>query len=280
MKRSLILVGLCTAASLLAQGPPPGRGRGFGGPGGPEFGMMPGAGRTVTGSPYSAMEVRESTQVLANGNVITNRTTSNIYRDSSGRTRTEMTMPARGPAGAQSTPTTIVTIHDPVAGVIRTLDSQNKTYREVAVRQGPGRGGNANPAGRAFGPRGGANGANTSAVTRTPRTDPNTVTVTLPSQTVNGVQATGTRVTRTIPAGQIGNAQAIQILHETWTSPELKEPVMVRISDPRSGTTTRQLTNITRGEPDPALFQAPPDYTAVKGGRGPGGMRGPGGPIR
>jgi len=49
-------------------------------------------------------------------------------------------------------------------------------------------------------------------------------------------------------------------------------PVMIKSSDPRVGTTTTQLTNITRSEPDPSLFQAPADYTVTKG-RGPG-MRG------
>ncbi len=268
MKRSLILVGLCTAASLFAQGPPPGRGgRGFGGPGGPGFGMTPGTGRTITGAPYSAVEVRESQQVLPNGNVISNRVQSNVARDSSGRMRTETTLPAQGQVGIASTPRTIINIHDPVAGVSRTLDPQAKTSREVSIRPGPGRGPNGNPAGRPF------------QQPRTPRTDPNTVTETLAMQTINGVQATGTRVTRTIPAGQIGNAQPLQIVHEIWISADLKVPVMVKTTDPRNGTRTTQLTNITRAEPDPALFQAPSDYTVTKGGRGPGGMMrgGPGG---
>ena len=151
MKRSLILVGLCTAASLFAQGPPPGRGgRGFGGPGGPGFGMMPGTGRTITGAPYSAVEVRESQQVLPNGNVISNRVQSNVARDSSGRMRTETTLPAQGQVGIASTPRTVINIHDPVAGVSRTLDPQAKTSREVSIRPGPGRGPNGNPAGRPF----------------------------------------------------------------------------------------------------------------------------------
>ena len=268
MKRSMILVGLCAAASLFAQGPQMARGgrMGFGGP----EGMMAGMGRTVTGAPYSAVEVRDSQQVLPNGNVITNHVQSSVARDSSGRVRTETTLAGRGSAGAQATPRTMINIHDPVAGVMRTLDPQAKTVHEVAMRPGPG-GGNGNSAGRPFAQgRGGGNRPNAAA--RTPRTDPNTATETLAMQTINGVQATGTRITRTIPAGQIGNAQAIQIVHETWVSADLKVPVMVKVTDPRNGTTTTQLTNITRAEPDPALFQAPADYTVTKGGRGPGGM--------
>ena len=105
-------------------------------------------------------------------------------------------------------------------------------------------------------------------------TDPNVVTESLPEQSVNGVMAAGTRVTRTIPVGQIGNAQPIQTVRETWMSADLKVPVMIRVSDPRTGATTTQLTNILRAEPDPSLFQTPADYKTVTGGRGPGGMMG------
>ena len=276
MKNSLIVLGLCAAASLLAQGPPPGRGFGRMGPGGPGAmlgmgrGMGMGAARTVTGAPYSAVEVTETTQTLANGNVITSTRQSNVYRDGMGRVRTETTLPQRGPATGQTagqTPRTMIHIQDPVAGVSRELDTQARASRETPLPGFRGRGGaNAAPGGR--GARANAPaGANAGA-----RTDPNVVTESLPMQTVNGVLATGTRVTRTIPAGQIGNAQPIQIVRETWVSADLKVPVMVRSSDPRSRTTTTQLTNIVRSEPDPALFQAPADYKVSRGGRGPGGM--------
>src|ERR1700758_4555158 len=96
MKKSLMVVGLCASSTLFAQGPPPGRGPGrMGmGPGGP--GMM-GMGRTVTGAPYSGQEVTEESQTLANGNVITRKVTVNVFRDSSGRVRTERTGPAGRP---------------------------------------------------------------------------------------------------------------------------------------------------------------------------------------
>src|ERR1035438_5154012 len=88
MTKSLIVLGLCAAATLLAQGPPPGRGPGRMGPGGPGGpggmmgrGMGPGMNRTVTGAPYSAVEVTESSQTLPNGNVISRTTQSNVYRD-------------------------------------------------------------------------------------------------------------------------------------------------------------------------------------------------------
>lgn len=76
----------------------------------------------------------------------------------------------------------------------------------------------------------------------------------------DGVAAEGTRTTMTIPAGEIGNVRAIDITSERWYSPELRVVVFSRRSDPRFGDTTYRLTNIVRAEPDPALFQIPPDY--------------------
>jgi hypothetical protein len=93
-------------------------------------------------------------------------------------------------------------------------------------------------------------------------------TISLGTQTVNGVQAEGTRVTHTIPAGAIGNANPIVITNERWYSSELQTVVMIKRSDPRMGTTTFQLTNIQRQEPDASLFQVPSDYMVKQGGQG------------
>jgi hypothetical protein len=227
------------------------------------MGFGPGVGRTVTGAPYSGVEVTEESQTLPNGNVINRKVQMAVYRDGSGRVRTERTVPAGRPGPGQAaeaasgTTRTIVSIHDPVAGVSTELNPTAKTAHQMTI---PNRGGG-NPG---FEGNRGGRGANGTT------TDPNVLTEALAMQTINGVQATGTRVTRTIPAGQIGNAQPIQIVTETWHSPDLKVAVMTKRVDPMHGTTITQLTNITRSEPDPSLFQVPSDYTVTKGGRGPG----------
>lgn len=87
----------------------------------------------------------------------------------------------------------------------------------------------------------------------------------LGSQTMQGVTVTGTRTTRTIPAGQIGNDAAIKIVTEVWTSPDLKTVVYSKRDDPRMGEQTFQLTNITRAEPDASLFTVPGDFTVSDG---------------
>jgi hypothetical protein len=83
----------------------------------------------------------------------------------------------------------------------------------------------------------------------------------LGTQMIEGVPARGTRITRTIPAGQIGNVQPIVITTESWYSPDLKVLVMSKSNDPRMGETTYKLTNIQRSEPASSLFQPPEDYT-------------------
>jgi hypothetical protein len=96
----------------------------------------------------------------------------------------------------------------------------------------------------------------------------------LGTQAINGVNAEGTRITHTIPAGQIGNDKPIQIVLERWYSPDLQIMVKSTRSDPRFGTTTYAVTNVQRTEPAAALFIVPSDYTVKEGGPGgPGGHR-------
>ena len=66
----------------------------------------------------------------------------------------------------------------------------------------------------------------------------------LPSRSIEGVMAEGKRVTRTIPAGAIGNEQPIVSVTEEWRSPELQVLVMTRTSDPRTGESVYKLQNI------------------------------------
>jgi len=83
----------------------------------------------------------------------------------------------------------------------------------------------------------------------------------LGQQTIEGVTATGTRITTEIAAGAIGNEQPIRIVSEQWFSPELQVLVLTRHSDPRSGEIVYRLTGIVRAEPARSLFDVPPDYS-------------------
>jgi hypothetical protein len=91
----------------------------------------------------------------------------------------------------------------------------------------------------------------------------------LGTQTIEGVTAEGTRVTFTVPAGEIGNTLPMELVRETWYSPELQLVVMSKHRDPRSGETTYRLTNLTRSEPDHSLFGVPADYNVSEGKKPP-----------
>jgi hypothetical protein len=87
----------------------------------------------------------------------------------------------------------------------------------------------------------------------------------LGKQSVEGVDAIGTRTTITIAAGQIGNERPIEIVDEHWYSQELQTTVMSRHSDPRSGEVVYRLKNINRAEPDHSLFEVPANYMIKSG---------------
>lgn len=215
-------------------------------------------GKTVSGVPFTASFSMQTTQTLADGNQIQRSTTGSIARDSQGRTRRDMTLPAIGPWAASGKAAPQMTfINDPVAGVRYTLDANRKVARKMTMHS--------------HGTDDFAKGAHGGGFAA--RRQAETTTASLGTQMINGVSAEGTRITRTIPAGEIGNQKPIIVTIEKWYSPDLQETVMTKRSDPRFGETVRQLTNIQRTEAAATLFQVPADYTVKQGGHGgPRGM--------
>jgi hypothetical protein len=223
-------------------------------------------GKVVTGAPFSAVAVSESTQTLSDGNHITRKTQTSLFRDSQGRVRKEGTFPSVGPLAASGQPKSFVFINDPVAHTNLLLHPESKTAETA----------------RGFGRRNAAamkGLKNRMAGNFELREQKEIANGTLKkedlgTQTVNGVLAQGTRITRTIPAGQIGNEKPITIVRESWYSNELQMVVMSKRNDPWSGETTYNLTNIQRTEPNASLFTVPSDYTVQQGGpRGRGMAR-------
>ncbi len=94
----------------------------------------------------------------------------------------------------------------------------------------------------------------------------NSNTESLGKQTMEGIEVEGKRTVTTIPVGAIGNERPIEIVSESWYSPELQTTIMSKRTDPTSGETLYRLTNIRRGDPDASLFQVPSDYTVKEGG--------------
>jgi hypothetical protein len=253
------------AAVLLAQGPPDGRGfgprgfegqAGFAGRGAGILGAGPGSRTPVTGAPYTATETLQRQQTLANGNQISTKEQSNVYRDSQGRIRTEETITPSASSGKAAY--TMVTIFDPVAGSRYVLNSSTMVAYQSTLPP-------ARPA---------STGSASRQARPAPPARPNETVTALGTQSVNGVSATGTQLTEIIPAGAIGNAQAIQVVRTSWISSELKVPVQIKTTDPRYGNTDMELTNIVEAEPNASLFVVPAGYTMQQGGGLGGGPRG------
>jgi hypothetical protein len=231
------------------------------------------SGRTVTNAPYSAVEKTESVQTLADGTHITNTTTSKTYRDSQGRTRHELTMPSLGPDMPEHT---MITISDPVAGVMYSLDSRTKVARKMPVPPMFSKitaESKISAESKMSGEKQAKlhaeledfigsvpSGTTSYRVVRSGGPSSKTKREDLPSTILEGVNVTGTRETSTIEVGAMGNDRPISITSERWYSPELQLEVKSVRNDPRMGVTTHTLTNVNRSEPDATLFQVPADY--------------------
>jgi hypothetical protein len=185
-----------------------------------------------------------------------------VARDTNGRIYTSETITPAAASGKQ--PFTISTIYDPVAGYEYRLNSSTMTAIQTPL------------------PPSGSGTRPTPPAGTTPPARPNAPTVTKTSlgqmtiPQMNGVLATGTQVTETIPVGAIGNAQPIVVTRTTWISNQLSIPVLITTSDPRYGTTNMALTNIVQGPPDGSLFMVPAGYTIKQGGGRGFGTGGPG----
>jgi hypothetical protein len=236
---------------------------------------------TVTGAPYSAEAVTEFVQRLADGNRISRESKAQIARDSAGRTRREQGLAMLGPMVNTPEEFRHVQITDPQAGTMVMLNLRDQTAEKMPVPNVRVFAGTAGEKITAAGkgvtvfsrkvemalPGGPPMAGQTllyTARTSAPASPPDVQS--LGKQSIEGVEAEGTRTTFTIPAGQVGNELPLSIVSERWYSPELKVLVMSRQSDPRSGETTYRLTNIVRAEPDPALFEIPAGFTVMDGG--------------
>jgi hypothetical protein len=217
-------------------------------------------GKVVTGAPFSAVATASTKHTLSDGTVISRTVQSNLFRDAQGRFRRETTLPAIGPLAANGAPKTFVMIQDPVAKANYMLDPGNKLAHQMPQRTHDN-------SSAATGPEGGPQFKNRKSADHA-----NVVKESIGTQTINGISVQGTRFTRTIPAGQIGNDKPLSIVREEWYSPELQMVIQSKHSDPFMGETTYTVANIQRTAPDASLFSVPSDYT-VKTGPGPRGMR-------
>lgn len=224
-----------------------------------------GFGGGAKGAPFSADIVHEFTQLLADGNRIHRESQGKIFRDAEGRSRSE----AEDDGFGRTAPPRIM-IHDPVSQTYVTLYPQTKTAivnhmtrtgRGIGVGLGTGSGV----------VTGGKTPEELLANLKALQGSQGNVQITqrstqmsseqLGKKEIEGFIASGNRHSRTIPAGEIGNEKPIVSTSETWFSEDLKTTLLSVTDDPQTGQRITRLTNIRVGDPDPQLFQIPPDYT-------------------
>ena len=231
----------------------------------------------VKGAPYSAKAVTEHTQTLSDGNQITHRNEALYYRDSEGRLRIEQTLKTIGKWAAQDEPPKLITIYDPVSGTYYSLNPSTRT----AVKDPSGtlrmkmkemqkietqhleKLKNDMKIKMSDPPKEKEKYEDPPKTKLEEQSDSRRKKETLGQQTIEGVVAEGTRTTRTIPAGEIGNVRPIEIIDERWYSTDLQLHILTKHQDPRSGETIYRLTNINRREQDRSLFEVPSDYRIV-----------------
>jgi hypothetical protein len=201
--------------------------------------------------PYTVEYSITRVQMLADGTTITHESSESEALDSQGRRMTATTFERES---ENHTPRTHVFVFDPVARThtVWTVPGKRAT---VWAESEPG--------------------TSHTCAAREPEAEVHSqpmqvhekpVIEKLGTATIEGIEARGERITRTIPAGSQGNDAPLVRTEEIWRAipAGLGQMTLRNITDdPRYGKTTREVKSLTQGDPDPALFQPPEGYEIV-----------------
>lgn len=194
----------------------------------------------IPGKPFSGKDSIEWTRTLDNGNTLTLHLEAVVARDSPGRIYRERHTFVPENSHDQA-PLYEIYLFDPLT---RTqLLCAGKTYRCVLSDYKPRTFFEATPEGTYV------NGTRT--LTRQ----------NLGSAVIDGVSVLGTRETVTISPGTLGNNQPLVSTREYWYSDELQTNLAVTRIDPGQGKQVIRLTDLSRSEPDPHLWDVPIGFT-------------------
>ena len=200
----------------------------------------------IPDAPFTGVIKVDRTIVRPDGSVESLRTIRDTARDSRGRIYNVFRAPV--PADFAGTPPTIrVHFYDPQTRNYTYLYPGHNTYMTGTVNHPPA----AEPADLLASPQGNSIPLNQF----TKQQD-------LGTQSIEGITAHGVRETQTIPGS---TESEIVLTDEYWYSDDLHMNVMVKHNDPRKGSVTMTLTQATRTDPDPSLFQIPEGYKPAGG---------------
>jgi hypothetical protein len=192
----------------------------------------------IPGKPFSGVDNIEWTRTLEDGSTITTHTTAILARDRQGRMYRENHHFV--PLDKES-PVYQINIYDPITH--SQINCSTKAMQCIVQDYKP----------RTFfetTPAGPIDNGNRSLARES-----------LGSQVIEGIYTNGTRETTTVNPGVLGNDRALVSTREFWYSDELETNLSVTRTDPRNGKQMIWISNISRSDPDPHLFDIPIGYT-------------------
>ena len=206
----------------------------------------------LTAAPFTATVTTEWTRTLADGSAATTKNHRTVARDSTGRIFQERRHFT--PTGdVQPTPLDALEYVDPVRHEFLSCIPQRKTcYASAYLRPQMDK----MPAG--------VGGLQVCACASTPGKGVKITQEALGQQTIEQLDAIGSREITTLPAGVIGNTNPQPIVKEFWYSSRLGINLVTKRFEPQGGAENFVVSGVSLNEPDPRLFEPPADYQIVR----------------
>lgn len=197
----------------------------------------------IPNQPFSAIVTTERTALRRNGSVAQLKSIRAVARDTRGRIHNELR--AFIPIASGDTPAILrIHLYDPQTRISTEINVPKRIFWTITMNHPPS---TEPPSIRFAAPDG--------------NTPPNEFTrqEDLGYRDIDSVPAHGIRESQTITDGDTG--KQVTITDEYWYSQDLRIYLLIKHSDPRKGTTTMTVSQITRTEPDPGFFEIPEGYT-------------------
>jgi hypothetical protein len=195
----------------------------------------------IPNAPFSGVVHVERSMVRRDGSVTSLKTARAIHRDTFGRIYNEyrMLLPA---SSNEAPPLTHILLYDPQTRTSTTLFPPQHAYRSTTTRRPPA----TTPPGSGF----------TGPQNQFAREED------LGVKEIDGLAVHGLRHTQTIRDNSGGSEKEIVVTDESWYSEDLRINLLLKHNDPRTGSVTLTVTQISRADPDSSLFRIPDGYVA------------------
>lgn len=205
----------------------------------------------IPGVPFDGVVKVERSLVQPDGSIVNFKTIRAIARDSRGRIHNEARVLL--PVSSAETPQiTSIHLYDPRTRISTMLNPQARTFWTNIVNRPPA---TVPPA-----------LINASPTGNTLPQNEFTKEEDLGVHEMEGLSVHGVREIQTIADENGGTGKEVLITDEYWYSDDLRINLMIKHSDPRTGTVTMTVVQVTRTEPDPALFEIPDGYRRAGAG--------------